>query len=162
MPANNSEDPRCQPISCLLAVLASWRFNNPWTPAATESQRHAGEHQGDRECHSGRGPRPEAPEARGPTAGFAIPQGRWFQTDLRRFAEDILLEPTALSRGYFREDTLRWLLRHHATGRRDYGTWIWCLIVLETWFRQFEAYPPSAENATTLPTGSRTMISRAP
>jgi asparagine synthase (glutamine-hydrolysing) len=69
--------------------------------------------------------------------GFAIPKDRWFQTELRAFAEEILLEPRTLARGFFRKDTLRRLLRHHAAGRRDYSAWIWCLIVLEMWFRLF-------------------------
>jgi asparagine synthase (glutamine-hydrolysing) len=69
--------------------------------------------------------------------GFAIPQGHWFQKDLRAAAEELLLDSRTLARGYFRRDTLQRLLQHHATGRRDYSTWIWCLIVLEMWFRLF-------------------------
>ena len=69
--------------------------------------------------------------------GFAIPKHRWFQTELRAFTEEILLDPKTLARGYFRKETLRQLLRHHATGQRDYSSWIWCLIVLEMWHRLF-------------------------
>ena len=67
--------------------------------------------------------------------GFAIPKDRWFQTELRTFAEEILLDSKTLDRGYFRKDTLKRILQHHTTGRRDYSTWIWCLIVLEMWHR---------------------------
>ncbi len=69
--------------------------------------------------------------------GFAVPKGRWFQQELRASAEEILLDSRTLARGYFRKETLSRLLQHHATGRRDYSTWIWCLIVLEMWFRIF-------------------------
>lgn len=69
--------------------------------------------------------------------GFGIPKDRWFQKELRASAEEILLDSRTLSRGYFRPEILRRLLQHHVTGRRDYSTWIWCLIVLETWFRLF-------------------------
>src|SRR5207244_2059972 len=69
--------------------------------------------------------------------GFALPKDRWFQTELWTSAEAILLAPRTLARGYFCQETLRRLLQHHATGRRDYSTWIWCLIVLEMWFRRF-------------------------
>jgi asparagine synthase (glutamine-hydrolysing) len=72
-----------------------------------------------------------------PKQGFAIPKGRWFQNELRSSAEEILLDPRTLSRGYFREDTIHRMLAHHASGRRDYSDWIWCLIVLEMWFRIF-------------------------
>ncbi|MGE0823686.1 MAG: asparagine synthase (glutamine-hydrolyzing) [Candidatus Binatia bacterium] len=79
--------------------------------------------------------------------GFAIPKGLWFQKELRGMAEDILLDRTTLGRGYFRKDTLQRLLRHHATGRRDYSTWIWCLIILELWFRLFLDGPTGPKTA---------------
>src|SRR5256885_2529717 len=53
-----------------------------------------------------------------PKQGFAIPEGRWFRTTLRPFAEEVLLDRRSLARGYFRKDTLTRLLRHHATGDR--------------------------------------------
>ncbi len=69
--------------------------------------------------------------------GFGIPKDLWFRKTLRPFAEEILLDRQSLARGYFRKDALTRMLRHHATGRRDYSTWIWSLIVLETWCRLF-------------------------
>src|SRR5436309_2069795 len=69
--------------------------------------------------------------------GFGIPKDLWFRKTLRPFAEEILLDRRSLARGYFRKDALTRMLRHHATGRRDYSTWIWSLIVLETWCRLF-------------------------
>ena len=72
-----------------------------------------------------------------PKQGFAIPKDRWFRGELRSFAEDVLLDRRSLWRGYLRKDTLTRMLHHHATGRRDYSTWIWCLIVLELWSRRY-------------------------
>jgi asparagine synthase (glutamine-hydrolysing) len=69
--------------------------------------------------------------------GFALPQGPWFRGDLRARAEEILLDPGTLARGYFRPDVLRRVLAEHRAGRRDYSTWLWCLIVLEMWHRLF-------------------------
>ena len=76
-----------------------------------------------------------------PKQGFAIPKDRWFKHELKTFAEEMLLEPRSMARGYFDRRAIEQLLRHHATGRRDYSTWIWCLIVLETWFRLFTDQP---------------------
>jgi len=73
--------------------------------------------------------------------GFAIPKDRWFQNELRDAAEKILLDARTRARGYFCPTALQRLLQHHATGRRDYSTWIWCLIVLEMWFRRFVDEP---------------------
>ena len=69
--------------------------------------------------------------------GFALPQGRWFQGQLYARAEEILLDPRALGRGYFDPRAIRTVLSEHRRGRRDYGTWLWCLIVLEIWHRHF-------------------------
>ncbi len=69
--------------------------------------------------------------------GFALPKGAWFRRELREASEEILLDPRALARGYYREAVLRRMLRHHYTGARDYSTWIWCLIVLEMWHRLY-------------------------
>ncbi len=69
--------------------------------------------------------------------GFAIPQDQWFRKDLRAVAGDILLDRKTLARGFFCKKTLERMLQHHMTGRRDYSSWIWCLIVLEVWCRQY-------------------------
>jgi len=69
--------------------------------------------------------------------GFALPQGRWFQGQLYARAEEILLDARALSRGIFDPRAIRTVLAEHRAGRRDYGTWLWCLVVLEIWHRQF-------------------------
>jgi len=72
-----------------------------------------------------------------PKQGFAIPEGRWFRGSLRPFAEDVLLDRRSLGRGFFRRDTVARMLRHHASGARDYSRWIWNLILLELWCRRF-------------------------
>jgi asparagine synthase (glutamine-hydrolysing) len=69
--------------------------------------------------------------------GFALPKDRWFQKELHAAAADLLLDRRTFARGYFRPRTLQRLLQHHATGQRDYSVWIWCLMVLEMWFRLF-------------------------
>jgi asparagine synthase (glutamine-hydrolysing) len=69
--------------------------------------------------------------------GFAIPRGSWFRTDLKEYARDRLLEPRSIERGYFDRRVVERMLTHHLTGRRDYGGWIWCLLVLEEWHRAY-------------------------
>jgi asparagine synthase (glutamine-hydrolysing) len=69
--------------------------------------------------------------------GFGIPRERWFRADLKEYARERLLDSRAVERGYFDRDVLDRMLKHHLTGRRDYGGWIWCLLVLEEWHRAF-------------------------
>jgi asparagine synthase (glutamine-hydrolysing) len=77
--------------------------------------------------------------------GFALPADRWFRGDLRQAAAEILLDHQTLSRGYFRKETITRMLKHHAAGHRDYSAWIWCLVVLETWFREYLDEPWSVQ-----------------
>ena len=76
-----------------------------------------------------------------PKQGFAIPKERWFRGDLRVAAEEMLLEPRTLQRGYFRQATVKKILEQHMRGKRDYSTWIWCLMILEMWFRTYLDQP---------------------
>jgi asparagine synthase (glutamine-hydrolysing) len=69
--------------------------------------------------------------------GFGVPVGRWFREDLQEYAREILLDPVALARGYFREDALRRLLDEHITGQRNHGQRIWLLLTFEWWHRLF-------------------------
>jgi asparagine synthase (glutamine-hydrolysing) len=72
-----------------------------------------------------------------PKQGFGVPTGAWFQQELRASARERLLDRRTLDRGYFRRRTVERVLDLHEAGQRDYGTWIWCLLVLEEWHRTF-------------------------
>jgi asparagine synthase (glutamine-hydrolysing) len=72
-----------------------------------------------------------------PKWGFGSPLSQWFRGDLREFPREILLDPACLSRGWFREATLRSLIDDHVNGRRDNMTKLWALIQLELWVRAF-------------------------
>ena len=60
-----------------------------------------------------------------------------FRDDLRDYARDILLDPAALARGYFRESAVRQLLDEHTSGQRNHGQRIWTLLTFEWWHRLF-------------------------
>lgn len=67
--------------------------------------------------------------------GFALPTGRWLAGRLHGFARDLLLAPSARSRGLFDPAAVTSLLDRHRAGE-DHGERIWNLIVLETWYRE--------------------------
>jgi asparagine synthase (glutamine-hydrolysing) len=69
--------------------------------------------------------------ARGKT-GFGVPLGRWFRSDLRDLAHDLLTN----DRGWFRPDKVRRLLDEHESGQADHGHRLWCLLMLELWVRE--------------------------
>ena len=70
--------------------------------------------------------------------GFGLPIARWLRTHpgFRKIARSLLLDASALQRGYFRPNALEELLRKHDDERSDfYGTFIWNLMMLELWYR---------------------------
>jgi asparagine synthase (glutamine-hydrolysing) len=70
-------------------------------------------------------------------SGFGVPLGRWFRSDLRDVAHDLL----SGERGWFRPDTVRRLLDEHESGRADHGHRLWCLLMLELWVREHVEAP---------------------
>jgi asparagine synthase (glutamine-hydrolysing) len=72
-----------------------------------------------------------------PKAGFAVPLAHWFRTELRGLPEEIVLDPRALGRGFFREEELRRLIDAHASGKWDNSHKLWALVQLELWFTAF-------------------------
>jgi hypothetical protein len=69
--------------------------------------------------------------------GFGIPVGKWFRGDWKGYYRDTVLSPLALSRGYFRKDTLERMYTEHTTGVRDHGYRMWALLILELWHREY-------------------------
>lgn len=73
-----------------------------------------------------------------PKMGFGIPMADWLRG---RLPADVLLDPRALSRGLFREERLRALVREHELGQGNHGYRIWTLLMLELWFRTYVDQP---------------------
>ena len=67
--------------------------------------------------------------------GFGVPIGAWFRGELRELAGDVLTGRAARERGLFRPEAVERILTEHASGRRDHGHRLWCLLVLELWQR---------------------------
>jgi asparagine synthase (glutamine-hydrolysing) len=76
--------------------------------------------------------------------GFAIPLATWLRGPLREMLYDHLDSPRFFGRGIVSPQFVRHLLEEHQIGRRDNQTWLWALLVLEMWFREFEKSPAHA------------------
>jgi len=72
----------------------------------------------------------------GPKKGFKLPIADWFRGELRGYAREVLLDPVARGRGFFREPYVRGLLDRHAAGQEDNSLGIWNLLNLELWHRE--------------------------
>ncbi|MDE3018888.1 MAG: asparagine synthase (glutamine-hydrolyzing) [Nitrospirota bacterium] len=80
---------------------------------------------------------------RGPKQGFQVPLARWLREDLREMTLDLLTDDTVRRRGYVKPDYVRWLLREHGAGRRNFADQIFALLVLELWHRLAEGTQPA-------------------
>jgi asparagine synthase (glutamine-hydrolysing) len=68
--------------------------------------------------------------------GFSVPGSAWFRGELREYARDVLLDPSARERGWFRAEAVSALLDRHADGVADESPRIWALLMLELWQRE--------------------------
>jgi asparagine synthase (glutamine-hydrolysing) len=72
-----------------------------------------------------------------PKRGFSVPLSIWFRGPLRPMLWDHLNGKQFLERGIVRPDFMRTLLEEHDSGRRNNTRWLWTLLMLEIWFRQW-------------------------
>jgi asparagine synthase (glutamine-hydrolysing) len=84
---------------------------------------------------------------RRPKMGFGVPLAHWFRDELRDLARDVLLEPRAAARGYFRPEVVRRMLDEHQAGTFDHAYRLWGLLFLELWQRQWIDQQPSEFSA---------------
>jgi len=72
--------------------------------------------------------------------GFGLPYAVWLRTDprIRKFTEEMLLDPSAGIRPYFRKDFFEKMLRLHDDEKTPYyGDMLWIFLMLEAWHREW-------------------------
>ncbi len=85
-----------------------------------------------------------APILERPKMGFEVPLRAWLRGPLRSLAEDVLLDPAATARGWFRPERVRGLLAQHGAGTHDHSSRLWALMQFELWQRTFIDAPALA------------------
>ncbi|WP_298834534.1 XrtA/PEP-CTERM system amidotransferase, partial [uncultured Piscinibacter sp.] len=70
-----------------------------------------------------------------PKMGFAVPLVRWFRGPLRERVRSALLEGELQSTGIFEDRYLEHLVDAHVSGRRDYSSPLWALMMFEAFLR---------------------------
>ncbi len=69
--------------------------------------------------------------------GFAVPLAAWLRGSLRDWMQELLLSPSAKSRGLLDPAAVTQLVEEHAAGGIDRSEQLWVLMMLELWFRVF-------------------------
>jgi len=70
-----------------------------------------------------------------PKMGFAVPLAKWFRGPLREPVKKAVLGPVLAETGWFNTSYLRRLVEEHQSGRRDYSTPLWTLLMFESFLR---------------------------
>jgi asparagine synthase (glutamine-hydrolysing) len=74
-----------------------------------------------------------------PKKGFALPLAKWFRGPLRSYLYDHLTSTPFRRRGIASGAFLQHLLEEHDSGRRDNDYWLYALLMLELWLREWES-----------------------
>ncbi len=72
-----------------------------------------------------------------PKAGLAAPIDYWLAHDLTAMVDDLLCESRIRTRGLFRPEAVRTLIRQQRAGMQDWSMQIWQLLTLELWMQAF-------------------------
>ncbi|CUU68066.1 asparagine synthase (glutamine-hydrolyzing) [Campylobacter hyointestinalis subsp. hyointestinalis] len=72
-----------------------------------------------------------------PKLGLNPPMGMWLKKDLKRFIDDYLSKESVEKRDLFNYKYINRIIYEHEHNKKDRSLYIWALIVLEEWFRQY-------------------------
>jgi asparagine synthase (glutamine-hydrolysing) len=87
-----------------------------------------------------------------PKAGFAVPVGSWLRGPLRDWAEDLIAEKRLREEGWLDAGQVRLLWQEHLSGRRDWTTRLWNVLMYQAWLGA-KGPAAAAEPAPLRPTG---------
>jgi asparagine synthase (glutamine-hydrolysing) len=68
--------------------------------------------------------------------GFAVPLAAWFRGPLKQRVRDSLLGPVLAETGIFDRAFLAQMVEQHESGRRDYSSPIWSMLMFEAFLRK--------------------------
>lgn len=74
--------------------------------------------------------------ARAPKRGFGVPLAKWLRGPLASVVADRLVSPRFEARGILRAGAAAEMIGLHASGREDWSSPLFALLVLEEWFRR--------------------------
>jgi len=69
--------------------------------------------------------------------GFVIPLKEWFRGSLREFSRELLLDSGNQNSGFFEPRYLGKIWEDHQSGKRNYATHLWTVLMFELWYQRF-------------------------
>jgi asparagine synthase (glutamine-hydrolysing) len=86
-----------------------------------------------------------------PKMGFAVPLMRWFRGPLRDRVRSALLDGELGKTGFFERRYLEHMVDAHTSGRRDYSSPLWSLLMFEAFLRRVGVDAPAVPTAAAEP-----------
>ncbi len=74
--------------------------------------------------------------------GFVVPLAGWFRDGIKEMGRQVLLDDSSAGSGLFEPACLERLWRDHQSGRRNYATHLWTVLMFELWYRTFMKASP--------------------
>lgn len=68
--------------------------------------------------------------------GFSVPVGYWIKNDLKPLINKFLSKDLIEKQGYFNYSSVYQMLNYHNSGRTNYASQIWALLVFQMWHEQ--------------------------
>lgn len=72
-----------------------------------------------------------------PKMGFAVPIDSWLRGPLRDWAEALLDEKKLKQEGLFRSEVIRKKWTEHLSGKRNWQSFLWNVLMFESWFKKW-------------------------
>jgi asparagine synthase (glutamine-hydrolysing) len=69
--------------------------------------------------------------------GFVVPLAQWFRGSVKKFGEELFLGSGKGKSGLFDAQYVRTIWRDHQSGKRNYATHLWTVLMFELWHRKF-------------------------
>jgi len=71
-----------------------------------------------------------------PKWGFAIPLHEWLRGPLHDWAEALIDDTRLKSEGFFRPEEIRRMWQEHQSGRRNWHTQLWSILIFQAWLNR--------------------------
>ena len=68
-----------------------------------------------------------------PKSGFAIPLAQWLRGPLKEWANSLINKKTINEEGYFYFENIEKMWSEHLTGRYDWSSRLWCILIFQSW-----------------------------